>query len=95
MIAWVQQIKTLNDTTVLLLFNDDLKPIGSLVEEGDDWLVAIEGREPHRMSGGGCPDPIDFAFKLTSPRNETQTNDEPLMSFTMSDGERWEVWEVL
>lgn len=95
MIAWASKVKLLNDSVVMLVFNERLKPVGSMIEQGNDWLVQNGDLLPFQIKADGCPDPMDFMFKLTSPRNEDIEADKPFMEFTMHDGgERWEVWEV-
>ena len=48
------------------------------------------------MKGAGCPDPIDFIFKLISPRQDLPVDDSiPYLRFQSNDtGELWEVWGV-
>ena len=94
MIAWVQRIPII-DATVVLGFNKSVKPVGAIVEQGNDWVVMNGNAQPYLMKGDGCPDPIDFLMKLVSPIKRDIEADTPLMSFDKPDtNERWEVWSV-
>ena len=95
MIAWAGEVSILNGAKVLLCFNSNLKPVASMIELGDDWLVQNGTLAPFQIKGKGCPDPIEFMFKLVSPRKADIESDTPFLEFTNSEsGERWEVWEV-
>ena len=95
MIAWAGDVQILNGAKVLLMFNDRMKAVASMIEMGDEWLVQNGELPPFQMSGQGCPDPIDFMFKLVSPTSPDIESDTPFLEFTKNDtNERWEVWEV-
>ena len=94
MMVWVK--KDSDGNTILTAFNKNLKEITSMIESGDDWTITSRSGEQYQMKGAGCPDPIDFIFKLISPRKEMPVDDEiPYMTFQSNEtGEKWEVWGV-
>ena len=94
MMVWVK--KDSDGNTILTAFNKNLKEITNMIESGDDWTITSRSGEQYQMKGAGCPDPIDFIFKLISPRREIPVDDSiPYLRFQCNDtGELWEVWGV-
>ena len=96
MIAWIHPVGT--TTTHLIAFDDRMKKIADLLENGDDWTILIGSREM-KVNGRGCADPVDFVERMLSPkalmRARRSDQDDPLlMRFTHASGETWEVWNA-
>ncbi len=94
MMVWVN--KKPDGTTELKGYNKSMSVITSMVEDGDDWTITSRSGEEYQMKGAGCPDPIDFIFKLISPRQKMEIDDSiPYLRFQSNEtGELWEVWAV-
>jgi hypothetical protein len=94
MMVWVHQ----NDdgSTELVGYEKGLKVVARMVESGDDWTITSKSGDTYKMKGAGCPDPIDFIFKLISPRAKDEaTDDVPFLRFkNHKSGECWEIWGV-
>jgi len=94
MIVWVN--KTESGQTELKGYNKSMQVITSMVESGDDWTITSRSCEQYQMKGAVCPDPIEFIFKLISPRKKMEIDDSvPYLRFqSNTTGELWEVWGV-
>ena len=94
MMVWVNHVN--GTRTELIGYNKSMQVVSSMVESGDDWTITSRSGEQYQMKGAGCPDPIDFIFKLISPRQDLPVDDSiPYLRFQSNDtGELWEVWGV-
>lgn len=95
MMVWVN--KKPDGTTEMTGYDKGMKVLTRMVEDGDDWTITSRAGGEYQMKGAGCPDPIEFIFRLISPRNHEMNLDEklPLLRFQSEEsGELWEVWTV-
>ena len=92
MMVWVH--KNDDGSTELVGYDKGMKRIARMVEKGDDWIITSKNGDRYEMKGSGCPDPIDFIFKLISPVDPNpDVVDVPYLRFhNSSTGECWEVW---
>ena len=94
MMVWVH--KNDDGSTELVGYEKGMKVIARMIEVGDDWTISTRSGDRYTMKGAGCPDPIDFIFKLISPGNPGKAeSDIPFLRFKNdTTGECWEVWGV-
>ena len=92
--VWVH--KNDDGSTELIGYDKGMKQVARLVEDGDNWTITSRNGDKYQMKGAGCPDPIDFIFKLISPVMPIQDDaDIPYLRFKNdATGECWEVWAV-
>jgi len=92
--VWVHSLG--DGSTELIGYEKGMKVVARMVENGDDWTITSKSGDTYNMKGAGCPDPIDFIFKLISPVMPINDNpDIPYLRFKNdTTGECWEVWGV-
>ena len=59
------------------------------------WALKASGVQKD-VPASACADPVEFAMRLASPRNESEIAEPPFLTFVKdSTGERWEVHGVI
>jgi len=78
-------------TTVMHAYNSRMELIAELVENGNDWVLYVDGQE-FRVSGEGCKDPVEFIERMVAPPRLADPEFSWLMCFAHPTGETWEVY---